>query len=150
MFVDKVNQFLNEFTAWAHAQSDIEAVALIGSYARNTATATSDVDLVVITSQPSSYLKNLGWIQRFGQIRRQQIEDYGQLTSIRVWYTDGREVEYGITDESWAALPLDEGTQRVISDGMRVLFEREPILSRHQLSRPNQDVPPTRLRAPRS
>jgi len=27
---------------------------------------------------------------------------------------------------------LDAETRRVISDGMRVLFEREPLLSRHQ------------------
>ena len=147
MPADKVNQFLNEFTDWVQTQSDIEAVALVGSYARNTATETSDVDLVVITSQPSSYLRNLDWIQRFGQIHQQQIEDYGKLKSIRVWYTDGCEVEYGITDESWAALPLDEGTQGVISDGMRVLFEREPVLSRHQLNPPNQGMKPTALRA---
>jgi predicted nucleotidyltransferase len=133
MTADQVNQFLNEFTDWASAQSDIRAVALVGSYARNCATATSDVDLVVITNCPDKYLCNLGWTRQFGSVRHQQIEDYGKLISVRVWYADGREVEYGITDESWAALPLDEGTQRVISDGMRVLFEREPLLSRHQV-----------------
>ncbi len=68
--MDKINQFLNEFTEWAHAQSDIGAVALVGSYARNTATETSDVDLVVITSQPGSYLRDLEWIQRFGHIHQ--------------------------------------------------------------------------------
>lgn len=75
------------------------------------------------------------WIQRFGQVQQQQIEDYGLLTSIRVWYADGREVEYGLTDEKWAAWPLDEGTRRVISDGMRILFERAPLLSPHQPKR---------------
>jgi len=134
MLANKIDRFLIEFTDWAQAQPDIEAVALVGSYARDAATETSDVDLVVITSQPDRYLGNRGWLERFGQVHRRQIEDYGKLTSIRVWYTDGREVEYGITDESWAALPLDDGTQRVISDGMRVLLERKPILNRHQLS----------------
>ena len=62
----------------------------------------------------------------------QQAEDYGLITSIRVWYIDGREIEYGITDERWAAIPLDEGSRRVISDGMQVLFEQNHILSRHQ------------------
>jgi len=124
--MDKVNRFLNEFTEWARAQSDIEAVALVGSYARNAATETSDVDLVVIVHQPDKYLRSTEWIQRFGQVHRQQIEDYGLLISIRVWYTDGREVEYGITDENWVALPLDEGTQKVIADGMRILYWRMP------------------------
>jgi len=130
--VDSVNPFLDEFTAWAAAQSDIVAVALVGSYARNAATETSDIDLVLIASQPGRYLQDVAWTRQFGQVRQHQVEDYGKVTSIRVWYADGREVEYGITDEGWAALPLDEGTHRVISDGMRVLFERTPILSRHQ------------------
>jgi len=132
MSVDNINRFLDEFTAWADAQPDIVAVALVGSYARNAATATSDIDLVLIASQPGRYLKNVAWTRQFGQVRQHQVEDYGKVTSVRVWYADGREVEYGITDEGWAALPLDEGTHRVISDGMRVLFERTPILSRHQ------------------
>ncbi|HUV88802.1 MAG TPA: nucleotidyltransferase domain-containing protein [Anaerolineae bacterium] len=132
MSVDSVNRFLDEFAAWAAAQPDIVAVALVGSYARNAATETSDIDLVIIASQPETYLQDVAWTRRFGQVRRQQVEDYGKVTSIRVWYADGHEVEYGITDEGWAALPLDEGAHRVISDGMRVLFERTPILSRHQ------------------
>ena len=50
-----------------------------------------------------------------GKVERQQVEDYGKATSLRVWYEDWLEVEYGLTDETWAALPLDEGTQAVIS-----------------------------------
>ena len=129
----QVNQFLNEFTDWASAQSDIRAVALVGSYARNAATPTSDIDLVVIVTRPDNYMRDLEWTRRFGTVLRHQVEDYGKLVSVRVWYADGREVEYGITVESWAALPLDEGTRRVLSDRMRVLFEREPLLSRHQV-----------------
>jgi predicted nucleotidyltransferase len=131
MSYDRVNQFLNEFTVWAATHWDVRAVALVGSYARNAATATSDVDLVVVVRQPDEYVRDLAWIQRFGSIDRHQLEYYGNVTSIRVWYSDGREVEYGMTDESWATVPLDEGTRWVISDGMQILFEREPLLSRH-------------------
>jgi len=128
---ERVDQFLSKFSDWCAAQPDIVGLALVGSYARDTATETSDVDLVVITNHPDYYLKDLTWAQSFGQVERQQIEDYGKLISIRVWYKNGLEVEYGITDESWAALPLDEGTREVITGGMRVLFERGNILSRH-------------------
>ncbi|MGA8620991.1 MAG: hypothetical protein WB660_21000 [Candidatus Sulfotelmatobacter sp.] len=55
---------------------------------------------------------------------------YGRVTSLRVWYSRGYEVEYGLTDESWIAFPLDQGTKQVISDGIRILFERESLLSR--------------------
>ena len=132
MMVGKINQFLSDVTQWASSQSDIQALALVGSYARNAAKETSDVDLVLITTNPDQYLRDTSWIQNFGNIEKQQIEDYGLLISIRTWYTDGREVEYGITDERWAAAPLEEGTRRVIADGMQILFERRDILSRHQ------------------
>ncbi len=136
MIQDKINQFLDDVTAWASNQPDIQALALVGSYARNAANETSDVDLVLIAVDPNLYLKDITWVQQFGMVETQQIEDYGLLTSIRVWYADGHEIEYGITDERWSAVPLDEGSRQVIAAGMHVLFERGNILSRHQSSRP--------------
>ena len=86
----------------------------------------------MIATDPNIYLNVSTWIQQFGKVKEQQQEDYGLLISLRVWYSDGVEVEYGITDEHWSAIPLDAGTRRVIDDGMRILFERGNILSRHQ------------------
>ncbi|HSB01757.1 MAG TPA: hypothetical protein VLE49_13990, partial [Anaerolineales bacterium] len=71
------------------------------------------------------------WIKRFGGVDKQEAEDYGKLTSLRVWYQNGVEVEYGITTPDWAATPLDAGTRQVIQGGMIVLFERGILLSRH-------------------
>jgi predicted nucleotidyltransferase len=132
MSLNNINEFINKFSDWAQTQPDVAALALVGSYARNTATETSDIDLVMITGQPDKYLTDLSWIRHFGQVNRYQIEDYGKLTSVRVWYKDGSEIEYGITDKSWAALPLDAGTREVIEGGMRIIFEKENILSRYQ------------------
>jgi uncharacterized protein len=121
---------LEAATEWARARPDIAALALVGSYAREAARPGSDVDLVVITSDPARYLDDLSWTTGFGAVSHHQLEDYGKVISVRVWYADGLEVEYGITSEDWAALPLDEGTRAVISDGMKVLFERGDILSK--------------------
>jgi len=129
---DKIEQFLQEITNWAFLRSDILVLAVVGSYARGAATTSSDLDLVIISTSPAQYLQNTDWVRQFGDVSKQQVEDYGLLTSLRVWYTDGSEVEFGMTDERWAALPLDEGSRRVIEDGMRVLFEKDHILSRHQ------------------
>ena len=131
MMIDKVALFLNQITQWASAQTDILALALVGSYAINAAKANSDVDLVLIALEPRRYLQDQSWVQRFGTVEKSQVEEYGLLTSVRVWYHNGLEIEYGLTDERWAAIPLDAGTQRVIADGMQVLFERGDILSRH-------------------
>lgn len=127
--MNPISQFLDKFAGWAGVQPDIQAVGLVGSHARSAATDTSDIDLVVIARQPERYLHDTAWTHHFGPVQRQQVEHYGHLTSLRVWYGDGREVEYGLTDERWAALPLDAGTRQVIAGGLRVLFERGPLLS---------------------
>ena len=96
----KVNKFLETITRWAASQPDILALALVGSHARETATDTSDIDLVLITLKPDTYISNSEWVRHFGTIEKKQIESYGLVISIRVWYLDGLEVEYGITDRS--------------------------------------------------
>jgi hypothetical protein len=40
---------------WARAQKNILAVALVGSYARKTARPASDIDLVMLTYEPTSF-----------------------------------------------------------------------------------------------
>jgi predicted nucleotidyltransferase len=117
---------------WSSTRPDIQAVALIGSYARNAATETSDVDLVILADDPRAYLDDLEWTKVFGIVITRQVEDYGMLTSLRVWYESGLEIEYGFATREWIRVPLDEGTKRAINDGMRVLFERETLLSPHE------------------
>ena len=78
---------------------------------------------------PRSYLENTDWLQNFGMPEKQELEDYGLVTSLRAWFHDGKEVEFGLTTPVWISSPLDEGTRKTIRDGMQVLFEREPTLS---------------------
>ncbi len=127
----QIQDFLDAFTNWASAQSDIQAVALVGSYAREAATDTSDIDLVLVVDDPRRYLDDTDWSTQFGPVAQQQTEDYGLVTSLRVWYAGGHEVEYGVTTPAWIQPPLDEGTQRVIQDGMKILFERGALLGPH-------------------
>lgn len=81
---------------------------------RRRGTESSDVDLVILAEEPRKYLHDASWLLKFGGASRQQTEPYGDLTSIRAWYADGLEVEYGITGKYWAELPLDDGTRRVV------------------------------------
>jgi predicted nucleotidyltransferase len=90
---EHVLAFLSECSRWAASKPDILAVALVGSHARNKATDGSDVDLVIVAREPKSYLEDTRWAQRFGTIDRQQIEQYGKVTSLRVRYLGSREVE---------------------------------------------------------
>jgi predicted nucleotidyltransferase len=129
--IEHIHDFIDAFVDWASTQADVHAVALVGSYARGAARDDSDIDLVLLTDQPQKYLEDSDWPERFGRVEKYQIEDYGKLTSLRVWYLGGLEVEYGISTPDWAAQPLDSGTQEVIADGMLVLFERSVLLSPH-------------------
>ena len=124
--------FIEDFMRWSNKRKDIRAVALVGSYAREAATESSDVDLVIIVEKPQDYLSNIEWTRIFGVVIAKKVEDYGKLTSLRVWYENGLEIEYGFTTREWIEVPLDQGTKRVVSDGMRVLFEKEVLLSPHE------------------
>ncbi len=131
MKAEQVDDFLQRFTRWASSEAGILAAALVGSYARGQGRPDSDVDLVLICASPQYYLASPRWVLEFGDVAGRRFEDYGKLTSLRVWYGNGLEVEYGIAGKDWAALPLDEGTRQVIADGMVILYERDGLLSRH-------------------
>ena len=90
-------EFIQRFAVWAQSQPDLLAVALVGSHARGQARPDSDVDLVLICSRAADYLADLSWTLQFGAVREHQVEDYGKVMSIRAWYENGLEVEYGIT-----------------------------------------------------
>ncbi len=129
--IEHIRNFLDSFIAWASAQRDVQGIALVGSYARGAARDDSDIDLVILTNQLPKYVEDIQWTEIFGVVDKHQTEDYGKLTSLRVWYQNGVEVEYGMTTPDWAATPLDAGTQEVIRGGLTVLFERGNLLSRH-------------------
>jgi predicted nucleotidyltransferase len=132
--IENIRDFLDAFVDWASEQPDVYGIALVGSYARGAARDDSDIDLVILTDRPQKYLADIQWTERFGPVEKHQAEDYVKLISLRVWYRDGYEVEYGITTPDWAAIPLDAGTRQVMLGGMTVLFERGNVLSRSSLS----------------
>ena len=123
-------ELVKAVTSWAENHVDIVSVALIGSHARGNARLDSDVDLLIQCERPARYLGDLTWISEFGVAQSVSVEDYGLVQSVRVFYADGPEVEYGITSSEWVTLPLDEGTLKVLRDGVLVLLDRDGALTR--------------------
>ena len=132
MDAQSVESISMKVARWAAAQPDVLALALVGSYAKGYATEDSDIDLVLISRNPGRFLEDGDWITQFGKIEKCQLEYYGLVTSLRIWFAEGYEIEFGVTGERWVADPLDSGTSKVIQDGMRILFERDNILSLHR------------------
>jgi hypothetical protein len=127
-----ISAFLEAFCDWARSQSEIEAVAMVGSHARDAPKEDSDVDLVILTRVVDRYLRDRKWISLFGQVTQYRDENYGRVTSVRSFYENGLEVEYGFTTPDWADTPIDAGTLRVISQGMKVLHDPHGIIARMQ------------------
>jgi predicted nucleotidyltransferase len=126
----KLESFLAQVKQWAEQQSDIKGVLLVGSYARGAARTDSDVDLIILTASPQHYLDSISFADNFGSVAKWEKEDWGRVTSLRVWYQDGFEVEYGIAWPDWASQPLDAGTLQVVSAGMQIVFDRDGLLNR--------------------
>jgi hypothetical protein len=121
--------FLQRVVKWAKNEPDLMALALVGSYARGEASPESDVDLILLLRNPKEYLKDRDWISEFGEPGHIVQEEWGKVTSLRVLYVDGLEVEYGLSNLEWGSDPGDEGDARVIRNGLSVLYEKNGHLS---------------------
>lgn len=117
--------FLKKLKEYASNTLHIESIIVVGSYARGTNKENSDLDIVIVTSNKSNMIANQDFTQKFGEVYKQQTEYYGTCTSIRVWYKDGKEVEFGIVEPSWLTMPLDTGTYQVLSDGYKLIIDKK-------------------------
>jgi streptomycin adenylyltransferase len=124
-----IDQFLTDLRQWAEQQEDVAGVLLVGSHARGQAREDSDVDVVLLALNPERYLEDRSWVGQFGAVARVEEEDWGRVTSLRVWYAKGLEVEFSWTEPAWASLPPDPGTTQVVSDRARIVFDREGMLA---------------------
>jgi predicted nucleotidyltransferase len=125
-----VSVFLNSVTDWAIHQPTLSGVALVGSHARGEARPDSDIDLVLLCTPPNAFLDDISWVRLFGEVATCQTEEWGRVTSLRVSYRNGLEVEFGLTTPAWTRFPIDAGTRQVVSNGMRILLDKEGTLGR--------------------
>ncbi len=121
--------FIASALDWFANRPDVHAVALVGSHARGGARPNSDIDLVVVVQDPETYLNDTGWTSVFGNVANSSVENWGDVTSLRAFYSDGPEVEFGFTTDAWCYLPPDPGTRAVVQAGCVVLFDRAQTLS---------------------
>jgi len=132
-----IDRLLAQLNQWASLQSQILAVALVGSHARHpthpkgTARADSDIDIMLICTEPTKYLTDTSWLSEFGEVKSAEQEDWGLVQSLRVCFVDGQEVEFGFTTQEWVNTnPVDTGTIRVIRDGARVIHDPHGLLEK--------------------
>ncbi|MFF8972554.1 nucleotidyltransferase domain-containing protein [Streptomyces sp. NPDC014995] len=127
---DEMREVEDRVTRWAAGRRDVVGVLLVGSWARGTARADSDVDLVVLTTEASRYAADDAWLREpaLGEVIR--VQAWGPITEWRHVTASGLEVELNIGSPDWARTePVDAGTRRVVSDGARILHDPAGVLA---------------------
>lgn len=129
----EAEHLITDVAAWAQASTDVKAVALVGSYARDQARMGSDVDLTVLTPAFAQLAADPQWFLRLrsgSQLVR--AATWGPLLERRWRLRSGLLVEVGLVSPTWAQVPLDAGTRRVLADGHRILHDPHGLLARAQ------------------
>jgi predicted nucleotidyltransferase len=134
---ERVNLILEEVTQWVSHRTDINGAALVGSWARGVARADSDIDLMFLATPPAwfrqddKWLNEIQWAVVDAEIDDWKDRDYGVIWSRYVYLDNETEIEFGFGFLSWASVnPVDAGTSRVVSDGCRILYDPEELLSK--------------------
>lgn len=125
----EVAALLDRAVAWASARPDVAGLLLVGSWAADAAREDSDVDLVLLTDDPSLYdaeaLVGERVLGTFVTTRR-----WGPVTEWRFVRESGLEVELCVGHRDWAGTsPVDPGTRRVVSDGARSLYDPRGLIA---------------------
>lgn len=114
----EAHRLIDRARTWAERQPDVVGVVLVGSFARDAARMSSDVDLLVLVDDPADRLADQRWLTDLvpdgRPVRRRR---WGPVTELRRRTTSGLHIEIGVTEPAWAAPPLDPGTARVLEDG---------------------------------
>lgn len=123
--LDKADLLFEKFKEWSERQKNIKGVAVVGSYARGDYHSTSDIDLVIISTNKDPAISMIKSDFHYSSIKSCSLEEWGILTSLRVFYDSGLEVEYGVVTDQWIIEPLDEGTKNVVKNGFKIITEKE-------------------------
>ncbi|PRY65462.1 nucleotidyltransferase-like protein [Glaciihabitans tibetensis] len=120
---------IDDVRAWATERDDILAVLLVGSYARHAERMGSDIDLTILTDDPDR-LADYGWFEVLCPgARLIRAVSWGPVQERRMRLRSGLHVDLGIAPISWAAVPLDAGTRRVLSDGHLTIYDTGVLAS---------------------
>jgi uncharacterized protein len=133
---DHISDVLSAVVEWVKARKEIRGVAFVGSHARNEAHDGSDLDLVLLTEDPNyfrddAWLTAIDWPGTGARPTKWVDEEYGVVWCRRIWLDPEFEIEAGFAPLSWADVShVDKGTERVVSDGFRILYDPDELLSR--------------------
>jgi len=125
----EIEETIDRVRRWAVDRRDIVGLLLVGSCARNAARPDSDIDLVLLTNDAVQY-SGTTWANELALGRLIRTQSWGPITERRFVTASGLEVEINIGSADWANTnPVDPGTHRVVTDGVRPLHDPTGVLA---------------------
>ena len=121
---------------WVEGRSDLKSLGLAGSWVRGSARANSDLDLLILADNPELYRSTQDWLLHIllpgpFRIASHSGATYGVVWSCHVALEPAAELELSFGSLDWASTnPVDAGTRRIISDGLRVIVDKDGRLQR--------------------
>ena len=133
--IAQLDPILAPIATWARSRSDILGLALAGSWARSAARAGSDIDLILLASEPRTFRRDDLWPAEIHWAGRRVAgwhdADYGIVWSRHIQLAPPCEIEFTFCAPSWAATdPVDAGTVNVVSQGCRVLLDKAALFEK--------------------
>jgi aminoglycoside 6-adenylyltransferase len=129
------NDLIARFLAWAQTRDDLRAILMLGSRARaeRPADEWSDLDLVLVTTDPRLYLNDTAWLEHLGHplLTFREQTGTGEGTERRTLFEGGLDVDFvpipvelmrQIASGMW---PAD--VVATIRRGMRVLLDKDGL-----------------------
>lgn len=132
----EVHAFLRVIALWVNARSDLNGLALAGSWSRGNARRGSDLDLLILADNPEKYAADQHWLYPIPLPAPFRIVSYwgrayGTVWSCHALLQPTAKLELTFAAVDWASSdPIDEETRQVISDGFEVLVDKGGCLQR--------------------
>jgi aminoglycoside 6-adenylyltransferase len=132
------DDLIARFLAWAREQDDLRGVLMLGSRARTDRPSDewSDLDLVLLTTEPQRYLNDDAWLRRIGAPVLTFLErtGTGEGTERRALFAGNLDVDFVPLPVAIIEQVIAEGwppdMRAVVSRGMRVLQDKDGLSGR--------------------
>ncbi len=145
---DAYEQLIERLLAWAQDRPDIRAALVLGSRARTDRPADewSDLDILLVVTDPEPYLTTTDWLKNMGDFRITFIEATpGGNLERRVLFDGGLDVDFPIIPHAMMEQMLRHGipseVAAIFGRGVRVLIDREDLAGRLHPADP-ESLPP--------
>jgi len=133
-----MRHMIDRFRTWAKRRPDVRAGVILGSWARTDMPADnmSDLDLLVIVSDPSVFVSETSWLLTFGEPRLTFVEPTatGNFKERRVAFKDGKDVDFSLVPVQAIQQMVGQQIPAEIADvfrrGFRILVDKDRLAER--------------------